>query len=672
MATENLSVELTANVANFRRNLASASTETNRTATAIEKSTNKISSSVTSNLSGLFSIAAVASFGKAVLGVTAEFQKFNAVLGNTLGSAALANLKMKEIQEFAARTPFGVNELTAAFVKLANSGFKPTGDQMRQLGDLAASTGKSFDQLSEAILDAQSGEFERLKEFGVRAKDAGDSVIFTYKGVQTQVEKTSSSIREYITALGDSEGVSGSMAKISETLSGQISNLGDNWDQMLLSVGSNTEGAFKESIGFISAAIIKITEFNRELEVAAKYKVGDGLTDFFETLFKYSAAGIVSGAPQTTRENIVGIITDTQDAVASYSSKAITAAKSTADFGKALDVLKKKGDETLKNFSTPSIVKGISDAYQAGVKAIQDARTNFNNAPSGGRANFGTDKTAKSVKSIVDILKELNQTLDVSNVQLHSTFSERNEAQIKAYQTAIDAATKSFGKQSEAVKNLRAEQQKLFQLPSIAAGSTNVGGLAPVNTAKVGGREDAGFGANMTAASDALIKEQLRIIALTEKFNKDFSDLAVSGIASGLGNMANAIGEAFASGESVLGAIGNSILSTFSGFLSNFGDLLIEYGAAAVLKGKLDLAIAVPGAGIFAGLAAIAAGVALKVAAGAIGSFSGGGKNSASTSNFNSNPVPFANGGLVFSPTNALIGEYSGARNNPEVVAPLN
>ncbi len=31
-----------------------------------------------------------------------------------------------------------------------------------------------------------------------------------------------------------------------------------------------------------------------------------------------------------------------------------------------------------------------------------------------------------------------------------------------------------------------------------------------------------------------------------------------------------------------------------------------------------------------------------------------------------------ASGGLAFAPTNALIGEYSGARNNPEVVAPLN
>ena len=34
--------------------------------------------------------------------------------------------------------------------------------------------------------------------------------------------------------------------------------------------------------------------------------------------------------------------------------------------------------------------------------------------------------------------------------------------------------------------------------------------------------------------------------------------------------------------------------------------------------------------------------------------------------------TPFANGGIVYGPTLALMGEYAGARNNPEVIAPLN
>lgn len=36
-----------------------------------------------------------------------------------------------------------------------------------------------------------------------------------------------------------------------------------------------------------------------------------------------------------------------------------------------------------------------------------------------------------------------------------------------------------------------------------------------------------------------------------------------------------------------------------------------------------------------------------------------------------STPLPMASGGIVFGPTNALVGEYPGAQNDPEVVAPL-
>ena len=184
---ERLEVEIVSSISDFEKGFAKASSSLKGFKNAVDNqlkgvdsTISSFSSAVTSNLAGIFSVGAIAGFGKAVISVTSDFEKYNAVLGNSLSSTALASLKIKEIQEFAAKTPFSVNELTASFVKLANSGFKPVGDEMTKLGDLAASTGKTFDQLAEAILDAQTGEFERLKEFGIRAKDAGDKVIFTY------------------------------------------------------------------------------------------------------------------------------------------------------------------------------------------------------------------------------------------------------------------------------------------------------------------------------------------------------------------------------------------------------------------------------------------------------------------------------------------------------------
>jgi hypothetical protein len=187
---------------------------------------------------GAFSVTAVLGFAKAVFDTTANFEKLGAVLKNTLGSGAQASLALEGIKEFAKTTPFAVAELTASFVKLANQGFIPTTNQLRQLGDLASSTGKGFDQLTEAIIDAQTGEFERLKEFGIRASKAGDQVKFSFKGVETQVKFNNEAIRQYITSLGDYEGVAGAAAAVSGTLGGKVNNLGDAWDNFLNPIGT--------------------------------------------------------------------------------------------------------------------------------------------------------------------------------------------------------------------------------------------------------------------------------------------------------------------------------------------------------------------------------------------------------------------------------------------------
>jgi hypothetical protein len=149
---------------------------------------------------------------------------------------------MKDIAKFAAETPFSVNGLTASFVKLANQGFVPTIKELTKLGDLAAASGKEFDMLAEAIIDAQVGEFERLKEFGIRSQKEGDKVKFTFKGVKTQVDFTSDSIRDYLVGLGDVEGVSGGMAAISDTVAGKISNLGDKFDAVKTAIGNSNSG----------------------------------------------------------------------------------------------------------------------------------------------------------------------------------------------------------------------------------------------------------------------------------------------------------------------------------------------------------------------------------------------------------------------------------------------
>lgn len=232
----------------------------NKEASSIENLSRKAAGAL-----GVFAAAfSISKFVTDVVSVRAEFQKLEAVLTNALGSGSEAQESLQMISDYVARTPFELQEVSAAYVKLVNQGIKPTKEQLTQIGDLAASTGKRFDQLTEAIIDAQTGEFERLKEFGIRASKEGDKVSFTFKGVTQQVEFSNKAIQDYIIGLGNLQGVTGATAAISATLGGQISNLRDAWTRMLNDVGTSSEGVFS---AIFSAATSVVNNYQKVLDI---------------------------------------------------------------------------------------------------------------------------------------------------------------------------------------------------------------------------------------------------------------------------------------------------------------------------------------------------------------------------------------------------------------------
>lgn len=173
----------------------------------------------------------------------AETAKFRAILTNTFkGNEELAGKALKMLQDFAASTPYQLQEATEGYIKLVNRGIIPTQAELVKIGDLAASQGKSLDQYIEAILDAQTGEFERLKEFGIRASKDGDKVTLSFKGVTKEVQNTENAIKDALLAFGDMDGVRNSMNVVSEQLVGLESNIEDSWSQIFTKIGQSSEG----------------------------------------------------------------------------------------------------------------------------------------------------------------------------------------------------------------------------------------------------------------------------------------------------------------------------------------------------------------------------------------------------------------------------------------------
>lgn len=184
-----------------------------------------------------------------------EFAKYEAVLRNTFQSQEKAAKSMSMLKKLAQETPYSLQEITEAYIKMVNRGIVPTEQEIIKLGDLASSQGKSLDQLIEALLDAQTGEFERLKEFGIKANKENDKVKFSFKGVTTEVNFTEKAISDYLYSLGNIEGVQGGMAVQMEELEGKYSNFGDTLDALFNTIGKRIEPIAKKTLTWLSKMV---------------------------------------------------------------------------------------------------------------------------------------------------------------------------------------------------------------------------------------------------------------------------------------------------------------------------------------------------------------------------------------------------------------------------------
>lgn len=233
--------------------------------------------------------AAVASLTK-VVNVTREFEVLNAQLITATGSADNAAVAFEAIQDFATQTPYDLQQVTEGFTKLVNLGLTPSERALTSYGDTASAMGKDLNQLIEAVADAATGEFERLKEFGIRAKSQGDQVSFTFRGVTTTVGKNAAEIEQYLMELGENN-FAGAMTERMNTLDGAISNLGDEWNKLWLNISDQGVGSVIED--GIRLAIDGLAELNDMLSSGQLGAYIEAIANKF-TGFGDDAAGVMS------------------------------------------------------------------------------------------------------------------------------------------------------------------------------------------------------------------------------------------------------------------------------------------------------------------------------------------------------------------------------------------
>jgi hypothetical protein len=186
-----------------------------------------------------------------IVSVNAEFDKLEAQIRTFSGSAEEAEAAMAMIQEVATQTPFQLTEVTQAFARMKALGLDPTKEALLAFGDVAAGTGKSIIQFTEAVADASVGEFERLKEFGIKASKEGEKVNFTFKGITQEVAFNSQEIQKYLMQLSETQ-FGGAMAAQMDTFSGAISNMQDQFALLGRAIG---EAGVNEAIATLAKFI---------------------------------------------------------------------------------------------------------------------------------------------------------------------------------------------------------------------------------------------------------------------------------------------------------------------------------------------------------------------------------------------------------------------------------
>lgn len=177
-----------------------------------------------------------------LVSVNAETQALKTRLDTLLGPEK-ATAKFAELEAFAKRTPFRLNEITDAFIRMNSAGFDIGENELQSLGDLAAASGKDMNALTEIMLSANRGMTAMVDNIaGLKAETKGGKILFTdtLGGTSKLLDKgDTKGMLAFFVAAGKSEKRMNSMQKLSQTLGGLWSTLQDNVDAFFRTVGES-------------------------------------------------------------------------------------------------------------------------------------------------------------------------------------------------------------------------------------------------------------------------------------------------------------------------------------------------------------------------------------------------------------------------------------------------
>lgn len=391
---------------------------------------------------------------------TSAWQGYTVALSNSLGSQDLANKNLSVLEELAVRLPVGLNEVTESFNQLVNRGFKPTKDELSNLSGFAAAQNKTFDQLIQAILDAESGELERLKEFGIQAKNEGGKVSITFRGVTQTFRKGALESASAFAELAKQLGSDKLNADKMNTLAGRMSNLSDQSDslarkfgELLLPVFEGLLSVASKILEVIDDAVTGWGEFDKVLNQVSK----TGEENTYPTLKKIFDLFKSDGNGSTVKDFLFSLNAGFEKLLATFELL------SSINPYKGLDGLKENYATYKQNLD--NINKAITEYYTSGNK--KTSAGDFQYKDSGPTKPPGpTEEELKLMERRARELAELERKLQDELLKIENEYGKEKIEALKDNELQYIEEKRKFD-----LMRIDQEEKALLKLKQIVSGA---------------------------------------------------------------------------------------------------------------------------------------------------------------------------------------------------------
>jgi tape measure domain-containing protein len=616
----------------------------------------------------------IVGLGAAAVKAAADLETMETQFISLTGGAEQAGAMVDQLNQFAAATPFQIEEIAGAARQLLAAGtdISQVNEQLGFLGDIAATSGESIEDITAIFAKVQAKgkvELENLNQLAERgipiftALSEATGLLPSQLGAgAVTVEQFNATLRGFAEEGGFAHGA---MERLSQTAAGKFSTALDNLKQAGASLGNVL-------LPYVTAAIDKVTELAAgfmKLDDSTKTTIvvvaaiaaaiGPAVIAFGALHKGFVAVNLVLPALRTAIMSVNAAVLANPYVAAAAAIGILAAAMLTyKDASDKARAAKEDFDESIKDKTGRAAMEAIAVQLKEANNQLADARRKYDDLKRSQEAQGArvSDRTISQIADTAELIRVLDDQVRAYQRQYQEA-SKQEQQRIRDTKTMNDqtvARAANVEVSDKELKNLKdlelarlkeahaieeatqaMRDQQLVELTTPSGAGMALPGLDELNLFEIPGLEEEVWEAPTQSAEEyfenlARIREEMLLLAETSAtWGMQFGEVM---------------------GQIVMGTEGAS--EAFKSFASSAVDAAFNAATALAIQAAGQTAV---GAGPAAAIilpALITAGMGLM-------------------KSVFSNIMEFADGGIISGPTVGLMGEYSGARTNPEVVAPL-